>query len=220
MNKIGLVLLAGGEGLRFGSPTPKQFLPLKGIPVALHSLKLFDSREDIFEIVVVCAPCYRPVFADFNVRFALPGKERSDSLTSGIQALSDSINYVCIHDAVRPLLDSDTLSLLFEKGFETGAATLAEPLFYTIKKIHPESLTIIKTIDRNDVVKVHTPQFLKLSILKEGLRTAKERNISITDDVSCAELLGLPVSVVFSQSTNIKITTPQDLVLAEAITNL
>ncbi|MEG0036580.1 MAG: 2-C-methyl-D-erythritol 4-phosphate cytidylyltransferase [Victivallaceae bacterium] len=219
-NDISLIFLAGGIGSRFGTSTPKQFLPLNGIPVAFHSLKTFLLRDDLSEIIVVCSGKYRSIFKDFPVRFASPGNQRIDSVASGLKKLSTASKYVCIHDAVRPFINNNDISELFVKGRQTGAAALAEPIINTVKEIDPDQSLIVKTVNRDLLVKTHTPQFLEASVLKKGLLKAQKQNLILTDDVSCAELLGTPCTYVFTKDLNIKITSPKDLAIAQALIQL
>lgn len=213
---ISLILLSGGKGTRMGSALPKQYLPLHGKPVALHSLDLFVHHPAIEEVIVVCALPYREIFADYPVRFAEPGKERQDSLYNGLQQLSHACEWVCVHDAARPLVTSEMITTLIAEGKKVGAACLGMPTKWTMKEADREE-HVAQTLDRSKIWEIQTPQLVRRDLLEEGFAHAKAHGICVTDDVSIVEEIGHPVKLVRGSYKNIKITTPEDLIIAECL---
>ena len=211
--KLSIILLAGGKGTRMGSPIPKVFLPLNGKPIALHSFELFQSLPYTHEIIVVCPQDYHHLFPQ-NTLFACPGKERQDSVKNGFE--KTSFDTILIHDAARPFITKEAIDKLLDEGLSTGAATLGTPLKYTIKEVSLDRI-VKKTLDRSLLYAMQTPQLLKRDILQKGLDAARAQNLTLTDDVALAELIEHPVKIVPGPSRNIKITTPEDLQLADLL---
>lgn len=196
-----------------GLPTPKQFLPLGGKAIVLHSLELLLSMPEVAEVIVVCEAEYRPLFAGYDVHFADAGSRRQDSMANGLTASSSALPWVLVHDSARPFITQKACLELIRRGKEVGAATLGVPVIPTIKEITPEGI-VRQTLDRNRLVEIQTPQLLRRELLVEGLARAEAEQWSVTDDVSIAERLGAPVVVVTGEYSNIKITTPHDLEIA------
>lgn len=217
--RVGLILLAGGQGSRFGGDTPKQYLLLKGKPLALHSFHLFQGCEEISEIVVVCAKEFEALFLEHATRpivFAEPGERRQDSVANGFQELSKEIELVCIHDAARPYPTKQMFIDVLCAAETHGAAAVGMPVKYTIKDCDGEGL-VMETPDRARFWEIQTPQALRQPILLEGLVKAREEEVAVTDDTSLAELVGSKVKIVKGSYRNIKVTTPEDLLIAEQL---
>lgn len=214
--KVSVILLAGGQGSRMLSQTPKQFLCLQGKPVALYSFEIFSTTPYVHEIIVVCDPQYQSIFPRFTypeVRFALPGKRRQDSVYSGFAAISSNPDLVCIHDSARPFLSREHLIQLLDEAKLYGAAALAVPAKNTIKETDPNQF-IQRTLDRSKLWEMHTPQVATYSLIKKGFEIAHEYNLDVTDDASLVELTGHPVKLVKDTYHNFKITTPEDWQIA------
>ncbi|KAF6147278.1 hypothetical protein GIB67_033940 [Kingdonia uniflora] len=196
---VSVLLLAGGKGKRMGANMPKQYLPLLGQPIALYSFYTFAQMIQVKEIIVVCDPSYRDIFQDVShkinvdLKFALPGKERQDSVFNGLQVLSD--------------------------GWQNGAAVLGVPVKATIKEANCESF-VVKTLDRKTLWEMQTPQIIKPALLRKGFELVNREGLEVTDDVSIVEHLKHPVYITEGSYTNIKVTTPDDLLLAERILNI
>lgn len=217
--KMGVLLLAGGKGSRFSSITLKQFIPFEGKPLALHAFDVFFNSPLVSEIVIVCEKEYQNIFPqNERITFAKPGSLRQHSVFSGFMQLSPSVDWICVHDAVRPFITQKMLSQLYEEGKRFGAATLASPVHYTIKKFSSRHL-VSETLDRSSLCIVHTPQFLNRQVFEVGMEKTLKENIIVTDDVSLAELIHHPVKVILSSDANIKITLPDDLKLVKALYN-
>ncbi|KAG9457113.1 hypothetical protein H6P81_001621 [Aristolochia fimbriata] len=219
---VSVVLLAGGKGKRMGANMPKQYLPLLGKPIALYSFHTFSQMIEVKEIVVVCDPSYRDVFEDTSdelpiaLKFALPGKERQDSVFSGFQVIDGESELVCIHDSARPLVTSGDIKKVLKDAWLTGAAVLGVPVKATIKEANNESY-VVRTLDRKSLWEMQTPQVIKPDLLKNGFDLVHREGLEVTDDVSIVEHLKYPVYITEGSYTNIKVTTPDDLLLAERI---
>lgn len=216
MDGVSVVLLAGGKGTRLKSSIPKQFLSLRGKMVALYSLEIFLSLPEVKEVIVVCENAFFSLFSGYPVKQALPGERRQDSLYNGLQACDPMFPWVCVHDAARPLISREACQRLFEDGKKIGAASLGMPVKWTVKECMNDK-TVNRTLDRSLIWEIQTPQFLSRNILENGFSHANQHQLTVTDDVSLAELLGHPVKMVEGSYANLKITTPEDLVIAESL---
>lgn len=208
------ILLSGGKGTRMGASTPKQYLFLEGKPIASYSFELLIKCPLISEVITVCEPVYEQFFP--GSKFARPGKRRQDSLSNGVEQLSDECDTVLVHDSARPLLQQEDLEKVILVGNQQGAAALSTPITTTIKQAD-EHNKVTKTLDRSTLFTIQTPQVLKKELLIKGLTQAKAEEITVTDDVSLVELFFYPVQLVEGSVDNIKITTPYDLTFAETI---
>ncbi|MBS3904709.1 MAG: 2-C-methyl-D-erythritol 4-phosphate cytidylyltransferase [Simkania sp.] len=216
---ISVVLLAGGIGTRTGADIPKQFLPLGGIPIVLHSFHLFTSIPDILEIVVVCDVPFRIHFPDLlnpRISFAMPGERRQDSVWNGFCACDPQADLICIHDGARPLLVKEDLLSLLAAAREHRAAALAVPVKQTIKQAN-ELGFVENTLDHSNLWEMHTPQVIASDLLRKGFEIAAKNHITVTDDVALIELLHHPVKLVRGEERNLKVTTPIDLTIAETL---
>ncbi|WZY78633.1 2-C-methyl-D-erythritol 4-phosphate cytidylyltransferase, chloroplastic-like [Brassica napus] len=222
---VSVILLAGGQGKRMKMTIPKQYIPLLGQPIALYSFFTFSHMPEVKEIVVVCDPFFRDIFEEYedsidvDLKFALPGKERQDSVHSGLQEIDVNAELVCIHDSARPLVDTEDVEKVLKDGWAVGAAVLGVPAKATIKEVNSDSL-VVKTLDRKTLWEMQTPQVIKPELLKRGFELVKREGLEVTDDVSIVEYLKHPVYVTQGSYTNIKVTTPDDLLLAERILSM
>ncbi|CAI8615858.1 unnamed protein product [Vicia faba] len=222
---VSVVLLAGGKGKRMGATMPKQYLPLLGQPIALYSFLTFSRMPEVKEIVVVCDPSYRDIFEDVKgncqaeLKFALPGKERQDSVYNGFQVIDSNSELVCVHDSARPLVLQGDVNKVLKDGLLNGAAVLGVPSKATIKEANADSF-VVRTLDRKTLWEMQTPQVIKPELLRKGFELVNREGLEVTDDVSIVEHLKQPVYITEGSYTNIKVTTPDDLLLAERILNI
>ncbi|XP_058752847.1 2-C-methyl-D-erythritol 4-phosphate cytidylyltransferase, chloroplastic-like [Vicia villosa] len=221
---VSVVLLAGGKGKRMGATMPKQYLPLLGQPIALYSFLTFSRMPEVKEIVVVCDPSYRDIFEDVKgcqaeLKFALPGKERQDSVYNGFQVIDSNSQLVCVHDSARPLVLQGDVKKVFKDGLLNGAAVLGVPSKATIKEANADSF-VVRTLDRKTLWEMQTPQVIKPELLRKGFELVNREGLEVTDDVSIVEHLKQPVYITEGSYTNIKVTTPDDLLLAERILSI
>lgn len=214
----------------------KQYLPLRGVPVLHHSLDLFlerltehciaQGKTPPAHVVLVMDPMYQPeyqvVVDKYNGRlaFASPGKERQGSVENGLNKLVEmsagSCQYAAIHDSARPLVTVEEVCNVVNDAQEHGAAVLGVPCKATIKESENGSF-VLRTIPRSRLWEVHTPQVVKIDTLLRGFKKVAAENLEVTDDVSIVEALGEPVKLTRGEYTNLKITTPEDMDVAEAI---
>lgn len=221
MNKVSCILLAGGKGSRFKGSIPKQFYELQGRPVIEYSLDILLNVEHIEEVVIVCDPAHREDFSipqntDTRVSFALPGKERQDSVFNGLQACNSSSNYILVHDSARPFIEKRFVISAIETAFAHKACAVGMPLKFTVKSLKKKQM-VDQTLNREKIWEVQTPQVLERDLMEEGYRLIHKDNLSITDDVSLAELLGREVKLELASYQNLKITTYEDILFARSI---
>lgn len=221
MNQTALILLSGGKGLRMKSSTPKQYLALGEKPIALHSFSKF-CQMPFAQIVVVCEESVSSIFSNLHknfahppqLSFAVPGKRRQDSVASGLQNVDKEADFICIHDAARPFVTQEMTKECCQKARKYGAAAVAIPVTSTLRRLKGGQ------VDRKDLYEMQTPQCLKKELLMEGLHLAEEKELTVTDDVSFAELLDKPVHLCSGSLQNLKITSPSDLEIASALYEL
>lgn len=219
---LSVIIVAGGIGSRMKSSLPKQFLELRGKSIARYSFDLFLSLPYTAEIVVVCDPAYRSYFSSsstLSISFAEPGERRQDSVYNGFQKLSRQDTLVCIHDAARPLLTPLIVERVFTAAAEWGAAVAGMPSKQTIKRCDHQQI-VIETPNRDTLWEIQTPQIIRYDLLQAGFLKAQKENLTVTDDGALVEALGHPVKIVEGCYTNIKMTTPEDLIIAEQLLSL
>jgi 2-C-methyl-D-erythritol 4-phosphate cytidylyltransferase len=217
MSEVTAIIVAAGEGRRFG--LSKQFALLGGKPVLDRCLEIFEAHKKVAAIVLVLKDIgfkkeylkrYRKIVA-----VAKGGKRRQDSVFSGFHQIDPGkAEIVLVHDGVRSLVSEDLINRIIEATRKAGAAVPAIPVGDTIKLV--EGNEVSRTLDREQLFRVQTPQGFSYPILKAALDKAKEDNFYGTDEASLAERIGKKVFVVQGDPKNIKITTPEDLKIAEA----
>ncbi|NOU92854.1 2-C-methyl-D-erythritol 4-phosphate cytidylyltransferase [Paenibacillus sp. LMG 31456] len=224
MGKLAVVVVAAGKGSRMRTEESKQYLQLSGKPILVHTLTLFQRIEQVDTVVLVTGAddverCrgYIEQFALSKVQHIVSGgKERQDSVYKGLEALDPDVEWVMVHDGVRPFASKEHVLACWCKAIEAEAAVLAVPVKDTIKIVNNEG-TIESTPDRRSLWAIQTPQAFRLSLLKLAYVQAKKDGFTGTDDAMLVERIGTPVQVVESDYYNIKITTPEDLPWAEWI---
>ena len=210
------IIVAAGSGSRFNSDTPKQFLKINGKPVIEHTLERFQAAPSVDAIVLVLAPDQSFDASAFSkvTNVVAGGSTRAESVRNGLDATDADI--VAVHDGARPLVTVDEIERTIAKAKETGAACLVAPVTDTIKSIRGNE--IADTLDRDKLRRALTPQAFKSEVLRKAFESV-DLNESITDECYLVEQLGHPIAVVEGSSRNIKITHPEDLILAEALLN-
>lgn len=224
---IAAIIAAAGAGIRMGHPTPKPYLQLAGKPILARTLEVFEKAPEIQEVSVVVHPdeldyCQEQVISPFGfkkvLRLVPGGKERQDSVYHALKALQneDELEIVLVHDGVRPFVTPDQIHRVIEGARRHGAAVLGLPAQDTLKKVTSQGL-VRQTLDRRDIWQIQTPQAFQAPLLWRAFMEAYSRNFYGTDEASLLEELHLPVVVIPGSPVNLKITTPEDLELAEAI---
>ena len=219
--KVSAIIAAAGYGKRLGQP--KQFLELLGKPIVSYSLRVFDACELIDEIILVinqedlgkAERLVAELGISKPVKFAIGGEERQDSVHHGLNRISEDTEIVVIHDGCRPLVTKSLIVELVSEAKASGAAIPGVPAKDTIKEVDEKNL-VSSTLDRSILFNIQTPQAFKKDLIKEAYEHAQRIGYKATDDARLVERLGQPVKVVTGSYENIKITTPDDLVAAEA----
>jgi 2-C-methyl-D-erythritol 4-phosphate cytidylyltransferase len=214
------IIVAAGSGSRFKSDTPKQFLKIKGKSVIVHTIERFQSAPSVDSIVLVLAADQAASFdaSAFSKvsKVVAGGSTRAASVHNGLDAVDADI--VAVHDGARPLVTVDEIERTIAKAKETGAACLVAPVTDTIKSVRGGE--IADTLDRTKLRRALTPQAFRTELLKKAFED-KDLNLdvneSITDECYLVEKLGYPIAIVEGSPRNIKITHPEDLVLAAAL---
>ena len=227
------IVLSAGRGTRMNSDVPKQYMELEGKPVLYYSLK---AMEDSFidEIILVAGAddisyCKEEIVAKYNLSkvkaVVAGGKERYHSVWNGLRCVADA-DYVFIHDGARPVLKEDVLLRALDGAKECDACVVGVPVKDTIKIVDEEGL-VTETPPRNRMFQVQTPQVFKYPLIRSAYERLQkeetallEKGVAITDDAMVVELLtDTKVKIVMGSYENIKITTPEDLVLARRLIN-
>ena len=218
------IVVGGGKGTRIKGNLPKQFLMLEGKPIVAHAIEKFEKCELIDEIILVVPEDYlgystQKVVDKFGFRKAdkiVPGgEERQDSVYAGLKACPAGTSIVVIHDAVRPLISFDKIAASVRLCAEKKAVVLAVPPKDTIKR--GENGLIVTTLDRSKLWLIQTPQVFDYGLILEAHEKAREEGFAGTDDSVLVERLGKEVTILEGDYSNIKITTEEDLALAETL---
>jgi len=217
------IILAGGKGLRMGSDIPKQFLPVGGLPVLMHTIRRFHEYDASLHMILVLPKAQQDYWKrlcekyQFDIDYAVAdgGATRFHSIKNGLQLIPDGEQgVVAVHDGVRPFPAVEVIRDCFEAARQTGAAIPVIPVVETIRHLEYK-VQRSKTVPRDEYRLVQTPQAFDIQLHKRAY--AQEYNDGFTDDASVVESLGHPITLVNGNRENIKITTPFDLTIAEAL---
>jgi len=218
------IIAAAGAGTRMASDRPKQFLLLAGTPVIIHTLKVFEQCESIHEVIVVLPAAESAGFLSLAGKFGLRkvsrvvpgGVTRADSVKRGLLAIrAATAEIVAVHDGVRPLVTTEEIDATVAAAQADGAEILVAPVTDTIKQINDRQ--VVQTLDRGGLRRALTPQCFRYELLRDAYQATDVTDPSLTDESVLVEKLGVPVSIVEGSSRNIKITTAEDLAIAETI---
>ncbi|MBE7035178.1 MAG: 2-C-methyl-D-erythritol 4-phosphate cytidylyltransferase [Ruminococcaceae bacterium] len=219
---VSCIVAAGGRGSRMGADINKIFLEYGEMPVLAHTLLALEHSPVISEIVIVAAEpdmlgC-KDIAEAYGIKklsaITVGGAERQDSVRNGLSAISSEADIVLIHDAARPLVTGKVLAEVVDAVCEVGAAATGVACKNTLK-VADENGFIINTPDRSHMFEIQTPQGFTPDLIREAHRQAQADGIIGTDDCFLVERLNKPVQIVPGDYRNIKITTPEDLCLAE-----
>lgn len=225
MEKVAAVIVAGGSGSRMGTKVKKQYLKLKSKEILVHTVERFSTIAMIEEIIVVTGKediDYVTKLLKENYKLekvkavVAGGKERQDSCYNGIGHVSDTMDYIIVHDGARPLISEAVILESIEKVKEYKACVVAVPVKDTIKVVD-ETGKVSHTPPRQTLWSIQTPQIFEKELLIKAYAEAQTNHIKATDDSMIVEALGQAVYIVQGEYNNIKITTPEDLLLAERL---
>lgn len=218
------IVLAGGSGSRMGSTTTKQMMKLAGKPVIIHSLLAMDACDYIDEVILVVKeeeiPLYPPMLKKYGIQKVTQivegGETRQESVLKGFELIPDKADYVAIHDGARPLITPSQIKTVVLSAYDYKAAAAAAPAKDSVKVANISGM-IDYTVDRKTVWLMQTPQVFYSNLYRASIYTASKDKFIGTDDTEVAEHAGFSTKLVDIGYENIKITTPVDLILAEAI---
>ncbi|RLB75196.1 MAG: 2-C-methyl-D-erythritol 4-phosphate cytidylyltransferase [Deltaproteobacteria bacterium] len=224
-----VLIPAAGTGRRMGGSISKQYLELAGKPILAHTLSLFENHPLIENIYLLVPPddipyCQQQIIDRYGFskvrRIVAGGTERQDSVRNGLDALAeDGLTQpqqpILIHDGARPLFDCQRLSTLIEIVCQTGACIIGVPVKDTIKDVENNKIT--GSPDRSRLWQAQTPQGFHYQLIREAFDRAADDNFTATDDASLVERLGHPVQILEGDYRNIKVTTPEDILIAAAL---
>jgi 2-C-methyl-D-erythritol 4-phosphate cytidylyltransferase len=224
-NNIAVIVTAAGKSTRFGGREKKPFVSLDGRAIWLRSAEMFWKRDDVQKVYLVIAPDDREEFrgrfghllAFANAEVVAGGNERFDSVANALALIPDSVELVAIHDAVRPLTPPSLIDIVFSTARKHGAAMLALPVADTLKHVDAATNRITRTVPREGLWMAQTPQVFHRDLIAAAYAKRKEMTIPITDDAQLVEAQGHEVVVVRGSPLNFKITTREDMDLAEAV---
>ncbi|MBI5805261.1 2-C-methyl-D-erythritol 4-phosphate cytidylyltransferase [candidate division TA06 bacterium] len=216
MPYVSAIIVAAGSGVRLGAGVPKAFVRLNGQPMVEYSLQAFQECQSVAEIILVKPAFYQinglRYFGKYSKLSAIVsgGKERLDSVRSGLNMVAPGLRVILIHDAARPLIRAEQITAVARAAEKHGAAILAAPVTDTIKKTSGGRIT--GTVDRSQLWRAQTPQGFKMPVLQRSHFNRK--NIPATDDSQLVEMIKVKVRIVPGNDGNIKVTTPLDLEIA------
>lgn len=219
------VILAAGKGSRMKAEVNKQFLMLEEKPIIMYTLQAFHKCSEIHEIVIVTAEeeldyFQQNILTPFDFRkvkcLISGGKERQDSAYNGIKAASKESEIILIHDGARPFVSQQTIIQCINEAKQHGASSAGMPSKDTIKLVDAAQM-VTSTPPRSSVWLTQTPQVFQYDLILQAHEKAKDIGRTATDDAMLVELMGHPVKMVEASYENIKITTPEDLVIAEQL---
>lgn len=221
------IVLAAGRGSRMGTAVQKQYLEIDEKPVLFYSLEVFEKSDIINEVVLVVGEgqqeyCRQEIVEKYGFKkvcnIIQGGKERYESVYLGLKAMKESgAEYVFIHDGARPFVDEAMIARAYDTVKECKACVVGMPSKDTIKRVNAENV-VVETPDRAYLWQVQTPQVFEYELIKGAYYDLMDlENIRVTDDAMVLESMrGMPVKLVEGSYENIKITTPEDLYIAEA----
>lgn len=226
---VSAIIVAAGNGIRMNASIRKQYLLLCHVPIIIRTIRLFGACPDIADIFLVVPPSDTDYCKDLIARSPDLGKtchviaggdSRQASVYQGLLAVEEtgmSGGIVAIHDGVRPLVKPDQVESCILIARTTGACILAVPAQDTLKQIKKGTAVIAGTLPRKEIWFAQTPQAFRYDIIRNAHERAIEDRVAGTDDAMLVERIGIPVSVAPGSRNNIKITTREDLALAEAL---
>jgi 2-C-methyl-D-erythritol 4-phosphate cytidylyltransferase len=223
--KTDALIAAAGKGQRMGGRVKKQFIPLMGIPLLLYTLRAFEEFEGIEHIYLVIDEgdfeyCKGEIIQKYGIKKVVKlvpgGHRRQDSVWNGLEAMEGHCDIVIVHDGVRPFVSSGILKRLMAAMRDYQAVVTAIPTHDTIKRVDGAG-NVVDTLQRDALFHIQTPQGFRYDVIKEAYERASREGAEGTDDAYFVERMGIRVKVIEGSPLNIKITTPEDIALANWI---
>jgi len=225
MSKVTALIPAAGMGKRMGKTVAKQFLPLGDKPMLAHTLLTFQNLPEVDEIIPILSQedmeiCLRDIIERYHISkvktLVVGGRERQDSVANGLHKIEKDTAVVLVHDGVRPFVTPDLIKEAIRLAKKGECIAAGVPIKDTIKEVDADGF-VRHTLDRNRLWSIQTPQAFPAKTLKRVYEESFARKIYGTDDATLVERAGIKVRVIMGSYENIKITTPEDLLLAEEI---
>lgn len=223
--KTVVIIPAGGAGRRLSAEIAKQYLQINGLPVLVHTLNVFEKAEIVDEIILV-VPESDIVFVQKDLisrnnfkkvkKIIAGGDERQDSVRNGIAAIDEKCDIILVHDGVRPFVTKEMINNAAKAVCNYPAAVIGVPAKDTIKETEDNGV-VVRTVPRRNLWITQTPQAFQFKVLQQAYQAAYFDKFYGTDDASLVERIGIPVKMITGSYENIKITTKEDLVIAEAV---
>ncbi|NLL81353.1 MAG: 2-C-methyl-D-erythritol 4-phosphate cytidylyltransferase [Tissierellia bacterium] len=222
---VSVIVAAAGMSNRMGSSINKQFIAIDNKPILAHTLEKFEKCKLVDEIIVVSKEgevdyCKKEIVKKYGFRkvtnIVRGGKERQDSIYNGILALNEKAEIVLTHDGARPFVRIESIEEGIKGVVKYGACVVGVPVKDTVKVIDPENV-VHHTPKRSLLWAAQTPQCFWSHLLKKGYEMAADEGIIGTDDSSLVEKIGQPIKMIMGSYDNIKITTPEDLIVADSL---
>lgn len=221
------IVVAGGKSERMGKGVDKSFLSLGSKPVVVYSLLAFERCADIEEVILVVRPervesarSITQMFGCNKVRKIVGGgQQRQISVMKGLEQVEENVEIVVVHDGARPCVTAELISETVRNAQKHGSGVAALKITDTVKEVR-QGLTISRTVDRTNLWTVQTPQAFRRELLVKAMDFVKKKKLAVTDEASAVERVCKDVRLVVSTPFNVKITTPDDLVLAAALMRL
>lgn len=220
-----VIIAAAGSSTRMNG-IDKQLSEINGISVIGRTMLAFEKCESVFDIVVVSREENIPLFKKISeclniskpITFVTGGNTRQESVLSGLKAISKETKFIAVHDGARPLVSSEKIEKVIADARIFGGATLGVPVKDTVKTVNGG--LIVDTPDRSMLYLIQTPQVFRRSAYFDGVNFAVSHNLDFTDDCQLVEAIGIKVALTKGDYSNIKITTPEDIAVAEALLKL
>lgn len=219
-----MVVVAAGRGSRLGRETPKQYQPIGGVPMVLRAVRPFVTHPDVAQVALVLPladaehpPAFLRGVAGAGLMVVAGGAERADSVAAGLRALGPDCTVVLVHDAARPFVERAVIDAVIAYARAGEGAIAAVRVTDTLKQAAPDDPTqVARTVPRDELWRAQTPQGFPRAVLERAHAAAREAG-SATDDASLVERTGVPVRLVPDSPRNMKVTTSEDLALAELL---
>lgn len=221
--KTTAIIVGAGSSVRMGKPISKQLIKLNGKETILHTLTAFQNTKSVSEIVVVCRKKdidkIKKLAISNNItkatKFVNGGNTRQQSVLNGVSLVNDDTDFIAIHDGARPLIEPSDIEKVIKDAEKYGSASLGTAVTDTIK-IKSSDDFILSTPNRDTLIAINTPQVFKFGLYKKAMKKAKSENKDYTDDCQLVESIGEKVYITLGKKSNIKLTTPEDIIIAES----